>query len=217
MPLLAKLRCLLTMGRGVVRGLPVAAAGSDPIELYNRWFDAARDAGLLLPEAACLATATPDGQPSARMVLLKGVSGGGFVFFTNYHSRKAVELDANPRVALCIHWPILQRQIRIEGTASRVTQDESDVYFASRPRGSRIGAWASKQSQTLPALADLEARVSRFNTQFPGDAIPRPDFWGGYRVRPTTIEFWQGKANRLHDRLVFERDGDGWVTRWLYP
>jgi len=217
MSLLSRIRCALTMGQGIVAGLPPASADRDPIELFDEWFAAAKKAGLLMPEAMCLSTATPDGQPSSRMVLLKGFGPQGFEFYTNYTSRKAVELDANPRVALCLSWTILERQVRIEGIAARMTPAESKPYFDSRPRGSRIGAWASKQSSTLPSREELEQRVEQYDKQFPGDDVPLPDHWGGYRVQPTAIEFWQGRLSRLHDRLVFERDGDQWSTRKLYP
>lgn len=217
MSLLAKLRCVWTMGRGVVRGLPEAQAQRDPIELFDEWFAAAREAGIFLPESMCLSTATPDGQPSSRMVLLKGHGPGGFDFYTNYESRKAVEIDANARVALCFHWAVLERQVRIEGVAERLPPEVSKRYFDSRPRGSRIGAWASKQSQTLAERAELEQRVKAFSQKYPGEQVPLPGDWGGYRVRPTAIEFWQGRADRLHDRLVFERDGEAWATRRLYP
>ncbi|NBC11073.1 MAG: pyridoxamine 5'-phosphate oxidase [Planctomycetes bacterium] len=219
MSLLAKIRCVWTMGRGVARGLPDAAARRDPMELFDEWFAAAREAGIFLPESMCLSTATPDGQPSSRMVLLKGHGREGFDFYTNYESRKAVEIEANARVALCFHWAVLERQVRVEGVAERLPSDVSKRYFDSRPRGSRIGAWASKQSRTLPERAELEQRVKQYEQQFSGGggAVPLPEYWGGYRVRPTTIEFWQGRADRLHDRLVFERDGEGWATRRLYP
>jgi len=222
MSLLAKIRCVWTMGRGVVRGLPEADTQRDPVELFDEWFAAAREAGIFLPEAMCLSTATPDGQPSSRMVLLKGHGPGGFDFYTNYQSRKAVEIEANAKVALCFHWAVLERQVRIEGVAERLSREESKRYFDTRPRGSRIGAWASRQSRTLQERSELEQRVKEYEQQFSADSggggdVPLPEFWGGYRVRPTTIEFWQGRADRLHDRLVFERDGPGWASRRLYP
>jgi pyridoxamine 5'-phosphate oxidase len=217
MSLLSRLRTLLTFGQGVVRGLPDATAGRDPIELFREWFGAARRAGIFLPEAMTVATATPDGAPSARMMLLKGVEQGGFVFFTNYESRKAGELEANPRAALVFHWAVLERQVRVEGRIERLSPPESEAYFRTRPRGSRLGAWASKQSRPLGDRAELENRVREHAARFPGDEIPLPSFWGGYRLVPQRIEFWQGRLDRLHDRLRFEWDGSGWRSVRLYP
>jgi pyridoxamine 5'-phosphate oxidase len=151
------------------------------------------------------------------MVLLKGADARGFVFFTNYGSRKARELDANPRAALCFHWAVLQRQVRVTGRVVRVEQDESAEYFATRPRGSQIGAWASQQSRSLPSREELERSVRDLSEKFAGLEVPLPPFWGGYRLEPEEIEFWQGRADRLHDRLVFTRAGAGWSTRRLYP
>lgn len=217
MSLKSYIRTALTLGRGVFRGIPPAAADRDPIEVFKEWFAAARDAGVFLPESMAVATADPDGAPSVRMLLLKGVDERGFVFYTNYGSRKAAELDANPRAALCFHWAFLERQVRVEGRVERVSPEESLAYYASRPRGSRIGAWASRQSQTLPSRAELEARVKRYDGEYAGDDIPLPPFWGGYLLRPDVIEFWQGKASRLHERLEFRRTDTGWATRRLYP
>ena len=216
MSLKSSIRTIKTLGRGVVVGIPEAAADRDPIDLFGEWFDAARESGLFLPESMSLATATPDGAPSVRMVLLKTVDERGFVFYTNYGSRKAAEMEANPRAALCFHWGVLERQVRIEGSTERVDHEESERYFATRTRGSRIGAWASKQSEPLASRRELEERVKRYDAEYPGD-VPLPPFWGGYLLRPTRIEFWQGKADRLHERLVFDRDGDGWNTGRLYP
>jgi pyridoxamine 5'-phosphate oxidase len=217
MSLESSIKTILTLGKGLATGLPPAAEDADPIELFTSWFDAARGAGVLLPEAVALATATPEGVPSARMVLLKDVDARGFVFYTNYGSRKARELDANPRAALCFHWAVLQRQVRVSGSVARVDADESAAYFATRPRGSQIGAWASKQSQALPSREDMEKAVHALGEQFAGQDVPLPPFWGGYRLAPEEIEFWQGRADRLHDRLVFTRAGEGWSTRRLYP
>ena len=178
---------------------------------------AAEESGIFLPESTALATASPDGIPSVRMVLLKTVDDRGFVFYTNYESRKAVEMEANPRASLCFHWAILERQVRVEGRVERVSHAESQASYDSRGRGSRIGAWASQQSRPLPARSELEERVRRFEAEFPGDAVPLPPHWGGYLLRPERIEFWQGKADRLHERLVFARDGDRWQTERLYP
>jgi len=217
MSLKSSIRTIVTLGKGVVQGIPEADEGRGPIELFQSWFHAARDSGMLLPESMALATATPDGVPSVRMVLLKGVDERGFVFYTNYESRKADELGANPRASLCFHWGILERQVRVEGTVERVSEEESTRYFMTRSRGSRIGAWASKQSHTLPSREELEARVKEFGARYAGDDVPLPPFWGGYLLRPTYIEFWQGKADRLHERLAFRRGDDGWKTERLYP
>ncbi len=211
------LRTVLTLGRGVYRGLPEASEHHDPIELLRQWYTEAERSGVMLPEAMTLATCTRDAVPSARLVLLKGIDQDGLVFYTNYGSRKSEELDANPRAALVLYWAVLQRQIRIEGSVSRVSGDESDAYFQTRPRGSQIGAWASRQSQILRERAQLEARMREFTARFKDGAVPTPEFWGGYRVVPECIEFWQGRADRLHDRLRFERTGTGWTRQRLYP
>jgi pyridoxamine 5'-phosphate oxidase len=197
--------------------LAALVEATDPFELFGSWFAAAAAAEILLPEAVTLATATPDGVPSARMVLLKGVDERGFVFYTNYESSKARDLDANPRAALCFHWPSLQRQVRVSGSVQRVGEEESRAYFATRPRGSRIGAWASQQSRTLLDREELTARVREYEERFAGGEVPLPPFWGGYLVVPERIEFWQGRTNRLHDRLVFTRARGGWTTERLYP
>ncbi|MGH7500591.1 MAG: pyridoxamine 5'-phosphate oxidase [Longimicrobiales bacterium] len=217
MSLTSTLRAVLTLGRGVTRGLPDLEAGRDPIAMFATWFDDATRAGILMPEAMTLATATRDGRPSARMVLLKSFDAAGFVFFTNHGSRKAGELDANPRAALLFHWTVLQRQVRIEGVGQRISSEESFAYFRTRGRGSRIGAWASQQSQPLDRRETLEARAREFDARYPGDDVPLPPFWGGYRVEPENIEFWQGRANRLHDRLRYDRVGTSWSITRLYP
>lgn len=217
MSLRASLRTILTLGRGVSRGLPDREAGDDPIALFTRWFDDAKRAGILLPEAMCVATTAPDGRPSARMMLLKAVSDAGFVFFSNYESRKAEELALNPRAALVFHWPVLQRQVRIEGDVTRISTADSDAYFRTRPRGSKIGAWASRQSAELERPEALEQRVREIEQRYPGEDVPLPPFWGGYRLVADRIEFWQGRANRLHDRLGYVREGSGWRRFRLYP
>jgi pyridoxamine 5'-phosphate oxidase len=167
----------------------------------------------------CLATATPDGRPSARMVLLKGVDARGFVFYTNLESRKGAELSANPYAALCFHWKTLTRSVRIEGRVEPVSAEEADAYFASRPRGSRIGAWASKQSRPLESRLALEKRVAEFGLKFAVGEIPRPPFWSGFRLVPVRIEFWRDMPFRLHERLLFSREGPDapWRTEMLYP
>lgn len=210
------LRRLLTMGRGVVAGMPEDAEQRDPLQLFGDWFADAENSGLLMPEAMTLATATGEGRPSARMVLMKDYDEDGFVFFTNYGSRKAVELESNPYAALLFHWSALQRQVRIEGSVSRVTQEESREYFNSRHRGSRIGAWASRQSDELPGRTVLEQRVRDYEQKFSSD-VPLPSFWGGYRLKPATFEFWQGRVSRLHDRVRFERRDIGWKASRMYP
>ena len=189
----------------------------DPFKQFQTWLDEALAADLAQPLGMTLATATPGGRPSARMVLLRGFDSKGFVFFTNYTSRKAKELDNNPRAALVLYWAELDRQVRIEGTVQRVAADESDTYFQTRPRGSRLGALASPQSELIPDRAFLERRMEELIRQYPDD-IPRPGFWGGYRVIPVSIEFWQGQENRLHDRLRYRRDEDGpWIFERLAP
>lgn len=218
MGLLSTLRCLLTTGRGVVVGLPDASDDDDPIRLFGEWFEAGRKSGLFLPEAVSLSTATRDGRPSSRMVLLKHFDDDGFVFYTNYDSRKASEIEENPHVALLMHWSVLERQLRIEGTAARTDEATSEAYFRSRPRGSRIGAWASRQSEELDSREDLARMFRETESRFDGsDDIPLPPFWGGYRVIPSRMEFWQGRANRLHDRLIFERSGSSWQAKRLQP
>ena len=217
MSLKSSIKTVLTLGKGVVGGIPEAAEGADPIQLFQAWFEAATESGLFLPESVALATASPDGQPSVRMVLLKEADERGFVFFTNYESRKALELEANPQAALCFHWAVLERQVRVNGPVVRVNEEESGAYFRTRGKGSRIGAWASQQSRPLPERRELEERVREMRERFGDGEIPLPPFWGGYRLVPETIEFWQGRADRLHDRLVFTREGDGWATHRLYP
>lgn len=217
MSLRSNLRLIFSLGRGLTRGLPDADPGLDPIQLFGRWFEASRKAGILLPEAMTLATASADGAPSARMVLLKGFDEGGFEFYTNLGSRKADELTTNPRAALCFHWGVLQRQVRIEGDVVQLSRKASAAYFRTRTRGSRIGAWASRQSQTLEQRELLAQQVREIEKRFEGGEVPLPDFWGGYRLEPQSIEFWQGRADRLHDRLLFQRERDGWSSRRLYP
>jgi pyridoxamine 5'-phosphate oxidase len=216
MSLKSSLKTVLTLGQGLTSGLPEAAADADPIDLFNAWFEAAAESGILLPDAMSLATATPEGVPSVRMVLLKQADQDGFVFYTNYGSQKAAELDANPHAALCFHWAVLQRQVRVAGSVRRVGEEESAEYFATRARGSQVGAWASRQSQPLPSREQLEVRVREIDAEYPED-VPLPSFWGGYRLVPGRIEFWQGRADRLHDRLRFLRQGSGWTSQRLYP
>jgi pyridoxamine 5'-phosphate oxidase len=198
-------------------GLHEADVDPDPIVQFRRWFDNVIDADLYEPNAVILATATPDGRPSVRTVLLKGYDERGFVFYTNYEGRKARELEANPACALLFYWGELERQVRIEGRAGRLSKIESDAYFASRPRGSRLGAWASEQSRTVEDRSVLEERVRSLEAEYEGREILRPPFWGGYRVEPDSVEFWQGRENRLHDRLVYWRTAEGWKMGRLQP
>ncbi|MCW4462078.1 pyridoxamine 5'-phosphate oxidase [Sphingomonas sp. BT-65] len=190
---------------------------TDPFALFDQWFAEARASEPNDSNAMALATVDAAGQPSLRMVLLKGHGPGGFVFYTNRESRKADELAAVPRAALLFHWKTLRRQIRIEGPVSLAGEAESDAYFASRSRDSQLGAWASDQSRPLDTRATFEARYEAMRDRFEGQDVPRPPHWGGYRVMPERIEFWQDRAHRLHERRVFIREGDAWTEGLLYP
>ena len=199
-------------------GFAEADADPDPIEQFRRWFDEVLAANLHEPNAMTLATATLDGRPSARVVLLKGYDERGFVFYTNYEARKSRELEENPRCTLVFYWGELERQVRIEGRAKRVSGEESDAYYGSRPRGSRLGSWASAQSSPVEDRGILEKRLRELKAKYEGREIPRPPFWGGYRVEPGAIEFWQGRENRLHDRLLYRRlDSGSWRMERLQP
>jgi len=217
MDLRAALRTLLTLGKGTTQGLPPLTADRDPIELFGEQFAAATACGVLLAESAALATVGADGKPSARMVLLKGYDRDGFVFFTNYDSRKARDMQANPQVALLFHWASLQRQVRIEGTVAQISREESEAYFRTRPRGSQVGAWASEQSAKLENREVLEKKAREIERRYAGGDVPLPPFWGGYRLAPAQIEFWQGRIDRLHDRILFVRTESGWRSSRLYP
>ena len=190
---------------------------TDPLAQLQEWYAAARAAGVAEPEAAALATATPDGRPSVRIVLLRGFGPEGIAFYTNYESRKGRELAGNPRAALAIHWPAQHRQVRLEGPVERVASDQSDAYFESRPRGSRIGAWASRQGTVLPDRRSLEARFDELEAEWRTRDIPRPPYWGGYLLRPEAIEFWEGRPSRLHDRIHYLREDGGWRAERLSP
>jgi pyridoxamine 5'-phosphate oxidase len=199
-------------------GLKESDAASGPIEQFRNWFDEALAADLHEPNAMTLATATPDGRPSARVVLLKGLDERGFVFYTSYEGRKGGELETNPYCALVFYWGELERQVRVEGRASRVSEDASDEYFGSRPRGSQLGAWASEQGRPVEGRGALEERLRGLEAEYEGREVPRPPFWGGYRVEPEVVEFWQGRENRLHDRLVYRRSDNGeWGRERLQP
>lgn len=201
----------------VLGALSETDVANDPIAQFQRWFDEAVVAKMPDPNAMTLATVNAEGQPSARIVLLKGVDASGFTFFTNYESRKGGDLLHNPRAALLFHWVQLERQVRIEGEVHKVDDAESDAYFLSRPLGSRLGAWASEQSREVAGREVLEAREADFRARF-GDDPPRPPHWGGYRLVPHWIEFWQGRASRLHDRIGFRRQDDGsWNIVRLSP
>ena len=189
-----------------------------PLAQARSWLAEAAEAGVPEPEGVALATATADGRPSVRFVLVRGIDARGARFFTNYGSRKGRELDANPHAALALWWPSLQRQLRLEGPVERLPATESDEYFASRGRGSRLGAWASRQGSVLGTREELDAALRAAEERFAGEDVPRPEWWGGYLLRPDAIEFWEGRPNRLHDREAFTRGADGaWHSRRLSP
>jgi pyridoxamine 5'-phosphate oxidase len=194
-----------------------AGADPDPLDRFRRWWEAARAVAPDAADAVALATAAPDGRPSARMVLLRGFDDRGFVFFTNYRSPKARDLAANPVAALVFHWPELRRQVRVVGPAERLSGEESERYFQLRPAGHRLAAWASPQSEVIEGRRVLEERYAEVEARFPGEAIPLPPFWGGFLVRPEVVEFWQGRENRLHDRVRYTRREGGWTVERLAP
>ena len=189
----------------------------NPIDLFDEWFREASKSEPSDPNAVAVATTTKEGKPSVRMVLMKGFDDKGFVFYTNLGSRKAQQLQENAQAAMCFHWKSLTRQVRIEGAIESVSDAEADEYYASRPRLSQIGAWASKQSQPLEGRFELESRIAEFTAKFNIGTVPRPEFWSGFRLVPDLIEFWQDQRFRLHDRLVYHRDNDNWKTQRLYP
>src|SRR5688572_18807044 len=198
------------------RGLTEDDLAADPMTMFAAWFDDAREAGLYEPNAMVVSTVSADGRPSSRMVLLKGFSADGFVFFTNLASRKGVELAAEPRCAVLFPWHPLERQVRVEGTATDLPRAEVATYFASRPRGAQLGAHASHQSRVVGSRAELDAAYAAADEAYPDD-VPVPEEWGSYRVRPELVEFWQGRPGRMHDRLVYRREHDGWRTARLAP
>ncbi len=200
------------------RALRESEAAPDPIEQFRRWFVEAQRAGLPLPHAMTLATATRDGKPSIRSVLLKEVDRHGFVFYTNYESRKARELTENPWAAIALRWVELEREVRCEGSVERTTPQESDAYFRTRPRQSQLSAWASPQSRVVASGEELERRMAGMEAEYQDREVPRPPYWGGYRLRPVTCEFWQGRPNRLHDRLRYSSPENGtWRMERLAP
>jgi pyridoxamine 5'-phosphate oxidase len=199
------------------RGLAESDLAPDPFTQFERWFhDALNCAAITEPNAMVLATVSPNGQPHARVMLLKGFGAGGFVFYTNYASDKAADLAAQPRAALTFAWLELERQVRIEGTVTKAPREMGETYFTTRPRGSRLGAWASAQSRVISGRAELEARLAELEARFPDD-IPMPENWGGYCLVPEQIEFWQGRTNRLHDRLRYRKTGSAWIFERLSP
>ena len=201
----------------MMEGLDENQINRDPIQQFQLWFDEAIAAKLPMPDAMSLATVTPDCRPTSRMVLLKQVDGYGFVFFTNYESAKAKQLDANPYAALVFYWPQLERQVRVEGKVTKTSAEESAAYFKTRPRESQIGAWASQQSEAIESRAALEERAAELAEKYRDREIDCPEHWGGYRLKPERIEFWKSRIGRLHDRILYHREGDVWTITRLAP
>jgi len=195
----------------------MAAQTADPIQEFLEVFERAKEREVADATRVALATVDSSAHPTVRVVLLKQVDDRGFVFYTNFESRKARHLDENPNAALCFYWPSIDEQVRVEGVVERVSDEEADAYFASRDRGSKVGAWASRQSRPLDSRRTLIGRYLKYQAKFAARQVPRPDFWGGYRLRPERIEFWHNQAHRLHDRLLYIRESDGWKVERLYP
>ena len=198
-------------------GLSESELSIDPMQQFQRWFDEWLTTSPLEPNAVALATADAAGVPAVRIVLLKGSTADSFTFFTNYESAKGVDLAANPRAALCFYWVPFERQVRVQGRVAKASRKETEAYFRSRPRGSQLGAWASRQSAALKDRATLEREVAALDAKYAGKDVPPPLHWGGYVLTPDTIEFWQGRADRLHDRFRYRQDGNRWVVERLYP
>ena len=197
--------------------MSVLSENTDPLETFAAWYEEAQGSEPNDPNAMALATVGPDGMPSLRMVLLKDFDARGFVFYTNLGSRKGRQLETTAKAALCLHWKSLRRQVRVEGEVEPVSDAEADAYFDSRPRDSKIGAWASRQSEPLEGRFVLERRIAKYAAKFGVGSVPRPPFWSGFRIVPQRIEFWRDGAFRLHDRLVYHRSADGWTTERLFP
>lgn len=197
--------------------LDIKDLNADPIVQFEYWFDEAMGANIPEPHAFMISTVDAEGKPSSRIVLLRNADQNGFVFFTNYNSRKGHNIDVNPNVCATFFWHDLQRQVRVEGTIEKISATESDAYFATRPRESQIGAWASNQSEVLESREALEERTAELTLQYEGQTVPRPPHWGGYRIKPTAIEFWQGRASRLHDRFLYTLESDNWNIKRLNP
>lgn len=198
-------------------GLSESDLAADPFTQFRQWFDEAQNAGVIEPNAMTVATVNPAGEPSARTLLLKGVDDSGFTFFTNYDSAKGGDLAQNPAVSMVFPWLALERQVLVRGTVTKVSREETESYFKSRPHGSQLGAWASEQSRPVPDRATLEGRLAAATERFKTEPLTAPPHWGGYRVDPTYVEFWQGRPNRLHDRLVYRRRSTGWIVERLAP
>lgn len=207
----------IAAAKAILRGLDTTDLDPDPIVQFHRWYRTARRVRIPQPNAMALATATPAGLPSVRFVLMKQVDDRGVVFFTNYQSRKGQELDAHPEAALVLYWPGLERQIRFEGPVERVPREESEAYFAHRPRGSQLGAWASRQSEPAGSREDMNKALEDAVRTYRGRSVPCPPHWGGYRLQPRLVEVWQGRAARLHDRFVYRREQETWRLSRLYP
>jgi pyridoxamine 5'-phosphate oxidase len=197
--------------------LDIKDLNADPVVQFEYWFDEAMGANVPEPHAFMISTVDGDGKPSSRIVLLRNADQNGFVFFTNYKSRKGHNIDVNPHVCATFFWHDLQRQVRVEGTIEKISAAESDEYFATRPRESQIGAWASNQSEVLESREALEERTAELTLQYEGQTVPRPPHWGGYRIKPTSVEFWQGRASRLHDRFLYTLEGTKWQISRLNP